>query len=105
MTKKQKNSKKSVRKTTRKRIAAKINERDSTYFLKIVMYIILGSLWIKFAHPLFIGPLVLSGLPVGLMIGVLLASRDPSQIDRKIEYALLIIVAIMTYFLPAGIVL
>ncbi len=65
----------------------------------------LGSLWIKFAEPLAIGNIIISGLPIGLFIGLLFASKDHFQVDRKIEYALLIVIAIMTYFLPAGIVI
>ncbi len=79
-------------------------EADSTYFLKIVLFIILGSLWIKFASPLEIGQFTLSAFPVGLFIGLLFASHDHFQVDRKIEYAVLIVVAIVTFFLPAGII-
>jgi|JI10StandDraft_1071094.scaffolds.fasta_scaffold23416_3 hypothetical protein len=88
-----------------KRTAKQPLERDSTYFLKIVLYIILGSLWIKFASPIYIGNVFVGGFPLGLVMGLLFASHDHFQVDRKIEYALLIIVTIMTYFLPAGIVL
>ena len=80
-------------------------ENDGTYFLKLVLYIILGSFWIKFASPLTIGYFTLNGFPLGLLLGLLFASHDHFQIDRKIEYAILIIVTIITFFLPAGIVL
>ena len=80
-------------------------ERDSTYFLKIVLYIILGSFWLKFHEPVAIGDFLLNGFPVGLLIGLMFAAHDHFQVDRKIEYALLIIVTIITFFLPAGIVL
>ncbi len=81
------------------------NESDSTYFLKIVLYIVLGSLWLKFASPLDLGVFVLNGFPFGLVLGVIFASHDHFQVDRKIEYALLILMTILTYFLPAGIVI
>lgn len=83
----------------------KQTERDSTYFLKIVLYIILGSFWLKFADPVHIGDFIINGFPLGLIIGLLFASHDHFQVDRKIEYALLIIVTIVTFYLPAGIVL
>ncbi|MGB3024081.1 MAG: hypothetical protein WBB39_04750 [Candidatus Saccharimonadales bacterium] len=89
----------------KKRSARAPIERDSTYFLKIVLYIILGSLWIKLASPVYIGTIIVGGFPLGLAIGLMFASHDHFQVDRKIEYALLIIVTIMTYFLPAGIVI
>lgn len=80
-------------------------ERDSTYFLKLVLYIILGTLWLKFSHPLIIGAITINALPFGLLVGLLFATHDHFQIDRKIEYAVLIVVAIVSYFLPAGIVI
>lgn len=88
--------------TTRQKQPAQ--ETDGVYFLKIVLYIILGSLWIKFAVPLHIGAFALHGFPFGLFLGLIFASHDHFQVDRKIEYALLILIAIVTYFLPAGIV-
>ncbi len=80
------------------------NEPDSAYFLKLVLYVVLGSLWLKFSHPLFIGDFALHAFPVGLFLGLLFASHDHFQVDRKIEYAVLIVVTIVCFFLPAGIV-
>jgi hypothetical protein len=90
-------------KTSRKKTPE--TERDSTYFLKLVIYIILGTLWLKFASPMQVGDVVLNGLPIGLFIGVVFASHDHFQIDRKVEYAVLIVMTILSYFLPAGIVI
>ncbi|HEX6462767.1 MAG TPA: hypothetical protein VFZ58_05925 [Candidatus Saccharimonadales bacterium] len=81
------------------------NEADSTFFLKLVLYVILGSLWLKFQQPLHIGTFLLHGLPLGLFIGLIFASHDHFQIDRKIEYTVLVLVTIITFFLPAGIVI
>lgn len=94
-----------AKKVKTNRQAYEAAEKDSAYILKIVLYIIFGSLWLKFGDAITIGSFVLNGLPMGLMVGLLFASHDHFQIDRKIEYALLIIVAIVTYFLPAGIVI
>jgi len=80
-------------------------EADSTYVLKLVLYVVLASFWLKFAHPLQIGAFALSGLPLGLILGIIFASHDHFQIDRKIEYAILAIMTIITFFLPAGILL
>ena len=82
-----------------------INESDGAYFLKLVLYVVLGSLWIKFAVPVEIGSFVVSGVPFGLFLGLVIASHDHFQVDRKIEYAILILMTILTYFLPAGIVI
>lgn len=79
-------------------------ETDSAYFLKIVLYVILGSLWLKFAQPVQLFGIVFGGVPIGLLVGLMFASHDHFQIDRKIAYAILIIMTVLSYFLPAGIV-
>ena len=80
-------------------------ETDSAYFLKIILYVLLGSFWLRFASPISVGYVTFNGFPLGLLLGLLFASHDHFQIDRKIEYAILIIVTIITFFLPAGIVI
>ena len=65
----------------------KRREADSVYFLKILLYFILGTIWIKKDGQALI--------PIGLIIGVLFASRDHFRIDRKIEYALLLLAAVL----------
>lgn len=89
----------------KKQKIAKDSESDGRYFLKIVLYVVLGSLWLKFNQPMQVGWVTLNGLPIGLLIGLLMVSRDRLQVDRKIEYALLVVVAIVSYFLPSGIVI
>lgn len=90
---------------TTKEKSSLTNEADSEYLLKIVLYVILGSLWIGFKQPINIGTLVIHGFPLGLIIGLLFASHDKFQIDRKIAYAILIIMTVITSFLPASITL
>lgn len=80
-------------------------ETDSAFLLKIVMYVILASVWIKFQEPIDLGFIGLSGVPIGLFIGLIVARQDRFQIDRKIEYVVLIVMTIITYFIPAGIVI
>ncbi len=81
-------------------------ESDSTYFLKLVLYIVLGTLWLKFHAPMMIGPVSLNGLPVGLLFGLIFVHQfEKYQFDRKIWYLVLILVTILSYFLPAGIVI
>lgn len=90
--------------TKRKKVTKEPVQHDHIFFLKLVLYMILGAVWIKLAKPFVVGPFVVNGLPIGLIVGVFFASQDRFQIDRKIEYALLLIMAILTYFLPAGII-
>lgn len=65
----------------------KRREADSVYFLKILLYFILGTIWIKVDGRTLI--------PAGLIVGVLFASHDHFRIDRKIEYALLLLAAVL----------
>lgn len=84
----------------------KVFESDSTYLFKLVCFVILGTLWLKFEHPITWMELPLSGIPVGMLIGLLLVKHfEKFQIDRKIWYATLIVVTIISYFVPAGIVI
>ena len=93
-----------VKKTKIKRVDARrsspSDETDGAYFFKLVLYFILGTLWIKFKTPLSIGPLELFGLPLGLVVGLLIARHDTFQIDRKIEYAVLILVTMLSFVVP-----
>lgn len=86
-----------------RRASTRFVESDGAYFLKIVLYVILGSLWIKFAHPMQFGEFSLHGAPIGLVIGMIFASHDHFQVDRKIEYAILIFMVIITSFFPTWI--
>ena len=80
-------------------------EPDSVYFLKLVVCILLGSFWIKFGAPLMISGFIVTAIPVGLLLGLVLINRfEKYQSDRKIWYAVIIVVAIVSYFSPSGIV-
>ncbi|HEY6736602.1 MAG TPA: hypothetical protein VI322_02690 [Candidatus Saccharimonadia bacterium] len=62
-------------------------ETDDAYFLKLLIYLVLGFIWIKHdGYVIF---------PLGLVIGVIIAQKDHFAIDRKIEYAVLIISALI----------
>lgn len=83
-----------------------IFESDSTYLLKLVLLVILGTLWLKFKDPVSWLGMPLNAIPVGLIIGLLLVARfEKYQFNRKIWYAILIVVTIFCYFVPAGIVI
>lgn len=93
-----------VKKQTKKQPMTK-DSSDGDFFLKLVIYVILGAVWLRFASPLQIGSFQLNGAPLGMMVGVIVASRDKNTVDRKIAYAVLLVMMILTYFLPAAIVL
>lgn len=71
---------------------------DSVFFLKLVLYMILGSMWVKVTH----ADTLSLPLPVGLAIGLFFTSHEHFQIDRKIEYAVLLVAMLVGYFAPFG---
>lgn len=83
-----------------------INERDSVFFLKLVTVVLLGTLWLKFRAPLDINGFLLTGIPAGTLLAfIFVATFEKIQLNRKIWYAILIVVTIVCYFIPAGIVI
>ena len=80
-------------------------ETDSTYFLKIVVYILLGMFWLRFASPLSFAGVTLTAFPLGLFIALLFVRHDHFAIDRKIEYPIVLGATIVSFFFDAGIVL
>lgn len=95
----------SMVKKRQKKAQERNSEKDGVYFLKIVLYVIAGAFWLRFADPFIIGGVTISALPVGFLIGLVFASHEKLQIDRKIEYAVLLISAVISAFLGTGIVL
>jgi hypothetical protein len=59
------------------------SEYDSVYFLKILIYLIVGSLWVTRGSQ--------ATVPIGLIAGLILVQHEKLQLDRKIEYAMLIV--------------
>lgn len=96
--KKQTVKKPSRTKSKRKRVQ---RETDSYYFLKLTVFLILGSQWFyvqsgdKWQFP----------IPVGLILGLVLATHEHFQIDRKVEYAMLLISTFIAFWLPIGLVI
>lgn len=81
----------------------KVFESDGTYLLKLVTFVLLGTLWISFKQPISWMGVPIAGIPVGLLIGLLLVNQfEKHQEDRKIWYAILVIVTLISYFARAG---
>lgn len=89
-----------------KRFHERIFESDSTYFLKLVVVVLFGTLWLKFVDPMTVMGLTLTALPLGIALGFLVVRAfEHHQEDRKIWYAVLLVVGVISYFVPAGIVI
>ena len=71
----------------------KSTELDSVFFMKLVLYFLMGSFWVHIVY----GGVVLP-LPIGVGVGVWFASHEHFRIDRKIEYAVLLVAMFVTYF-------
>jgi hypothetical protein len=85
------------KKTLKEKNATK--ELDSVYFLKLVLYLIIGSMWLKITQ----GETAQIPVPIGLGIGLLFASHEHFQIDRKVEIAVLLIAMLIGFWAPFGI--
>lgn len=85
-------------KTKKKSKQPSSKELDGVYLFKLVFYLLLGSLWVQISF----GEANEIGLPIGFIIGFLLTMHERFQIDRKIEYAVLVIAMFFGYFAPYG---
>lgn len=94
------------KRTTKQRSYDKLFESDGEYFLKLVLCVLLGTFWLKFSQPVSWLGVPISAVPIGLVLGIIFVSQfEKFQSDRKIWYAALVIVGIISYFVPAGIVI
>lgn len=82
-----------------KKLKSSKTEKDGLFLLKIVLYFVLGCLWVQ------VGGANGVPIPVGLIFGLLLTTHEHFIIDRKIEYAVLLIAAILSFIEPIGFVL
>lgn len=87
-----------ARKTTKPRNARQ-RQPDSAYFLKIVMYMVVGAQWVRLVNPSFTEQIP---IPVGLIIGILFASHEHFKLDRKIEFAVLLVASFVGFWSQVG---
>ena len=78
---------------------SKSQELDSVYFLKIVLYVIIGSQWIYLTNSTASTQIP---VPLGLILGLWFAAHEHFQIDRKIEYALILIASVIGFWAQTG---
>jgi len=71
---------------------------DSSYLLKLVLLIILGTLWIKTGN----GQAWQIPLPIGLILGLIIISHEKYRIDRRIDYAVLLVAMLIGFWAPIG---
>lgn len=83
-----------------------IYEADGIYFLKLIVVAIISTLWIKLSVPLSWGGIPFGGFPIGALLAlIIIRVYEKDLLDRKIWFAVVLIISIISYFVPAGIVL
>jgi hypothetical protein len=78
---------------------AEVNEKDGVYVLKLILFFVLGCLWIQLGGDGGVP------IPVGLVFGIALTLHEHFIVDRKIEYLVLIIATVLSFIEPIGFVL
>ena len=83
---------------TKKIPAKKPLSFDGAYLFKMVLYLFLGSVWLKTTN----GDGIDIDIPLGLIVGLAFTLHERFQIDRKIEYAILLVAMLFGYFASYG---
>lgn len=79
-------------------------EKESSFFFKLVIFILLSALWLRLENPIEIGAFSIAAFPVGLIVVLLLILKlEKYQFNRKIWYTATILMAILSSFTPVGI--
>ncbi len=87
--------------TKRKNTKTK-KQSDGTFFLKLTLYLMVGSQWVWFVDT-STGLGTFFPLPIGLLAGLAFASHEHFQTDKKIEYAVLLIAMFVGFWTRIGI--
>lgn len=74
------------------------NSADGPYLLKLVLYTIIGTQWLWFETGGGSIP-----VPVGLLLGLVFAMQEHFQVDRKIEYAVLLAAMLAGFIAKVGV--
>ena len=90
------------RKTTKKTKKQPV-EKDSVFFMKIIFFYLLGSMWVRLIG-VGVDEATIS-IPLGFIIGIFFARHEHFAIDRKIEYVVLLIAMVLSFYLPVGILI
>lgn len=73
---------------------------DGTFFLKLTLFLIVGAQWLRLTDYELTKQVP---LPLGLIIGMAFAWHEHFQIDRRIEYAVLLVATFIGYWTHTGI--
>jgi hypothetical protein len=73
-------------------------QSDSSYFLKLLILVILGCFWVKVGST---GNWQIP-IPIGLIIGLFLIRKEHFALDRKIQYGVLLVAMLIGFWAPIG---
>ena len=90
--------KKQTKNRSKTQVAAASQTFDGVFLFKLVFYLILGSIWLKASN----GADINIPIPLGLVIGLIFTTHEHFQIDRKIEYAVMVVAMLFGFFAPYG---
>lgn len=85
---------------TKQKSRRKAQETEGAFFLKTVLYLIIGSQWVFLVDQ---DQTTVVPLPAGLVIGGFFALHDHFQIDRKIEIAILLVACLIGFWSQTGV--
>lgn len=80
-------------------VKAKSSQSDGIYLLKLTLFALLGLLWVKVGKD---GSNITVPIPLGFIIGIIYTAHEHFQIDRKIEYAVLLTATLIGFIAPIG---
>ena len=84
----------------------RVYEKDSAFFLKLAVFVVLSALWLRLSNPIDLGAVSIQAIPLGLIVALLLVLKiEKYQFNRKIWYVTLFMMAILTSFTPVGVML
>lgn len=84
---------------TKNKASKQTTELDGVYLLKLVLYLIIGAQWLRFVNPAGTTQIP---IPIGLIIGILFATHEHFQLDRKIEFAVLLVAMFVGFWSQIG---
>lgn len=94
-----------AKRKTKKTISKKKQpvEKDSVFLMKIVFYFLLGAMWVRLIGVGADDATI--SIPLGFIVGIFFVRHDHFAIDRKIEYVVLLLAMVLSFYLPVGILL
>lgn len=86
----------------RQKVCTHKKQSDTAYFLKLIMYFICGTFWVRLLN-IDVGPFEHLSLPLGLAVGIAFSTYECSHVDKKIELAVLLAATFISFYLPVGV--